>query len=281
MRLTVEIRILYTFYIRNDYHNDVCLSYFDASHVTTRMQSVYQRQPKLMISKVSLTKNLLTLLLIAGLLIVPEAVVAQNSDDLKLARVQYRGGGDWYNDPSSLTNLSRFANEHLPISINTRYDDVSIGSRDVNRYPFLFLTGHGNITINSAEASNMRTYLDNGGFLYIDDDYGLDPFIRPVLKEIFPDEDLVEIPFTHPIFNQAWSFPNGLPKIHEHDGKPPQAFGIFRNGRLVVLYSYESNLADGWADPESHNIAPDLREESLQMGANILIYALTSHRYLN
>ncbi|MCH8496821.1 MAG: DUF4159 domain-containing protein [Balneolales bacterium] len=233
-----------------------------------------------MISKVSLTKNLLILLLITGLLIVPDAVVAQNSDDLKLARVQYRGGGDWYNDPSSLTNLSRFANEHLPISINSRYDDVSIGSRDVNRYPFLFLTGHGNITINSAEASNMRSYLDNGGFLYIDDDYGLDPFIRPVLKEIFPDEDLVEIPFSHPIFNQAWNFPNGLPKIHEHDGKPPQAFGIFRNGRLVVLYSYESNLADGWADADVHNVPPDLREESLQMGANILIYALTSHRYI-
>lgn len=205
----------------------------------------------------------------------------QIESDFKLARVQYRGGGDWYNDPSSLTNLIRFVNRNLNVNINSRYDDVSIGSRDVNRYPFLFLTGHGNITINATEATNIRRYLDNGGFLYIDDDYGLDAFIRPVLKQIFPDEEFIELPFSHPIFNQVYSFPQGLPKIHEHDGKPPQGFAIFRNGRMVVFYTYESNLADGWADQEVHNLDESLRTESLQMGANILMYALNSHRFLN
>lgn len=214
----------------------------------------------------------------------PSELVSQQSGvdhDFRIARVQYRGGGDWYNDPSALTNLIRFANQNLPLRIHPRYDDVSIGSRDVFRYPFLFLTGHGNITINSSEASNMRSYLDNGGFLYIDDDYGLDPYIRPVLKQIFPDEELVELPFSHPIYHQAYRFPNGLPKVHEHDGKPPQGFAIFRNGRMVVYYTYESNLADGWTDPEVHHVPEDLRLESLQMGANILMYVLNSSRIIN
>lgn len=207
--------------------------------------------------------------------------IQNDYSDFKLARVQYRGGGDWYNDPSSLTNLAQFVNANLPVRINPRYDDVAIGSRDIFRYPFLFLTGHGNITVNSAEAANMRTYLDNGGFLYIDDDYGLDPFIRPVMKQIFPDEDFIELPFNHAIFHQVYQFPEGLPKIHEHDGKPPQGFAIFRNGRMVVFYTYESNLADGWADADVHNVPHDLRIESLRMGANILMYALTSNRLIN
>jgi hypothetical protein len=226
-------------------------------------------------------KNLILLILLLIVGVPPQDIQAQNDTDFRLARVQYRGGGDWYNDPSALSNLARFVNQHLPVRLNPNYDDVAIGSRDINRYPFLFLTGHGNITINSAEAENMRNYLDNGGFLYIDDDYGLDPFIRPVLKQIFPNEDLVEIPFSHPIFNQAWSFPNGLPKIHEHDGKPPQGFAIFRNGRMVVFYSYESNLSDAWADADVHDVPPNLREQALRMGANILMYATTSHRLIN
>jgi hypothetical protein len=235
-----------------------------------------------------ITKNLLGLMKILIVFITiflsafpASLLLAQSDTDFRLARVQYRGGGDWYNDPSSLSNLARFANQHLPVRLNTNYDDVAIGSRDVNRYPFLFLTGHGNITINSAEAENMRNYLDNGGFLYIDDDYGLDPFVRTVLKQIFPDEILIEVPFSHPIFHQAWSFYDGLPKVHEHDGKPPQGFAIFRNGRMVVFYTYESNLADGWADAEVHDIPHNLRIESLRMGANILMYALTSHRLVN
>lgn len=223
-------------------------------------------------------------LLFAGTSSGPAIVCAQSSgidSDFRLARVQYRGGGDWYNDPSSLTNLIRFVNENLPVNINTRYDDVSIGSRDISRYPFLFLTGHGNITINATEAANMRRYLDNGGFLYIDDDYGLDPFIRPVLKEIFPDEELIEVPFSHPIYAQVYNYPQGLPKVHEHDGKPPQGFAIFRNGRMVVFYTYESNLADGWADAEVHDVPESMRIDALRMGANILMYALNSHRFLN
>lgn len=232
-------------------------------------------------SPISSPINLLVICLFACFQLVTDVAIAQQEAEFRLGRVQYRGGGDWYNDPSSLTNLIRYVNTNLPMRISERYDDVAIGSRDIHRYPFLFLTGHGNITINSAEATNVRRYLDNGGFLYIDDDYGLDPFIRPVLKEIFPDEELVELPFSHDIFHQAYSFPQGLPKIHEHDGLPPQGFAIFRNGRMVVFYTFESNLADGWADAEVHNVADDLRLESLRMGANILMYVLSSHRLLN
>jgi hypothetical protein len=236
---------------------------------------------KLMISPISFCKNLLIIALAAASILYSDVAIAQQEAEFRLGRIQYRGGGDWYNDPSSLSNLARFANANLPIRISERYDDVAIGSRDINRYPFVFLTGHGNITINTAEAANIRRYLDNGGFLYIDDDYGLDPFIRPILHEVFPDEELIELPFTHPIFSQAYSFPRGLPKIHEHDGKQPQGFAIFRDGRMVVFYTYESNLADGWADADAHDLPEDLRRESLQMGANILMYVFSSHRLLN
>jgi hypothetical protein len=200
---------------------------------------------------------------------------AQSSGEFEIARVKYRGGGDWYNDPSALQNLIGFTKENVPIRISNQYKDVSLGSADLHDYPFLFLTGHGNITVNSAEARNLRTYLENGGFLYIDDDYGLYEFIKPVLNQVFPSEELVEIPFSHPIYDMVYTFENGLPKIHEHDGKPPQGLGIFHEGRLVVFYSYESNLADGWTDREVHNVPQNLREKSLQMGTNILVYALT------
>lgn len=192
-----------------------------------------------------------------------------------IGRVQYRGGGDWYNDPSALANLISFTRNTVPAGIRLRYEDVDIGSRDIFRYPFLFLTGHGNITVSNAEAANLREYLDAGGFLYIDDDYGLDAYIRPVLSRIFPDEALVELPFTHPIYSVLFPFRQGLPKIHEHDGKPAQGFGIVRNGRLAVFYSYESNLSDGWADPDVHGLPEALRTDALRMGANILVGALT------
>jgi hypothetical protein len=204
--------------------------------------------------------------------------VAQQSEQVQLARIKYRGGGDWYNDPSSLKNLAQFAAKQLPISINPNYDDVAIGSRDLFDYPFAFLTGHGNISINQAEASNLQEYLDNGGFLYIDDDYGLDKHFREVIEKTFPDEELIEIPFDHPIYHQVFNFPNGLPKIHEHDGKAPQGFGIFREGRLVLFYTYETNLADGWANPEVHNDPAAVRQKALRMGTNILVYALVSGR---
>lgn len=204
--------------------------------------------------------------------------MAQESSTFKLARIKYRGAGDWYNDPSSLTNLAEFARQQVPIAINPEYDDIALGSSDLFDYPFAFLTGHGSISINQAEAANLRKYLDNGGFLYIDDDYGLDKHFREVIKQVYPNEELVEIPFDHPIYHQVYDFPEGLPKIHEHDGKAPRGFGLLRDGRLVLFYTYESNLADGWANPEVHNDPAAVRQQALQMGTNILVYALTSGR---
>lgn len=202
---------------------------------------------------------------------------AQASGEFEIARAKYRGGGDWYNDPSALQNLISWSKERFPIPISDSYQDVSLGSADLHNYPFVFLTGHGHVSLNAAEARNLREYLQNGGFLYIDDDYGLDEYIRPVMKEVFPDEEFVEVPFGHPIYHQAYEFENGLPKIHEHDGKPPQGFGIFYEGRLVVFYSYESNLGDGWANAEIHNTPEELRQQAFRMGANILIFALTGN----
>lgn len=202
--------------------------------------------------------------------------VSSEAGYFSIARVKYRGGGDWYNDPSALSNLIRFTSNTVPIGIKARYEDVDIASRDLFAHPFLFLTGHGTITVNRAEATNLREYLDAGGFLYIDDDYGLDRHIRAVMKQVFPEDNWVEIPFSHPLYSIAFPFRDGLPKVHEHDGKPPQGFGIFRNGRLCVFYSYESNLSDGWANADVHGLPESLRTRALQMGANVLIYALTS-----
>lgn len=207
-----------------------------------------------------------------------QEVHAQSNGEFQLARIKYRGGGDWYNDPSALKNLAEFTSRQVPIAVDPEYDDVDIGSRDLFQYPFVFLTGHGTININSAEASNLREYLDNGGFLYVDDDYGLDESFREMMNSVYPEEELVELPFDHPVYHQLYDFPRGLPKIHEHDGKPPQGFGLFRNGRLVVFYTYECNLSDGWANPEVHNDPESVRQQALQMGANILIYALTNGR---
>lgn len=204
-------------------------------------------------------------------------VNSQNRTELtKIARIQYRGGGDWYNDPSALTNLIRFAKVKIPLAVDEQYDDVPVGSRDLHKYAFAFLTGHGNITLNSAEASNVRNWLDAGGFLYVDDDYGLDKHARAMLETIYPNESLVELPFDHPIYSQVYNFKNGLPKIHEHDGKSPQGFGIFREGRLVVFYTYECNLADGWTDAGVHGVPEGDRKRSLEMGTNILFYSLTT-----
>jgi hypothetical protein len=201
---------------------------------------------------------------------------AQSLGEFEIARAKYRGGGDWYNDPSSLTNLINFTKAQFSIKISSDYKDVSLGSTELHTYPFVFLTGHGNIAINSSEANNLRTYLDNGGFLYIDDDYGIDTYARSMMKQVFPDEEFIEIPFSHPIYTNVFDFKNGLPKIHEHDNQSPRGFGLFRNGKMVVFYTFESNLADGWADPEIHNDPPAVREQALKMGANILIYALSS-----
>ncbi len=213
--------------------------------------------------------------LIFVVLLFSEPIIAQQSGAFEIARVKYRGGGDWYNDPSSLKNLIEYTNKEIPISIEPVYKDIALGSTEIHSYPFLFLTGHGTITTNNSEIRNLRTYLENGGFLYVDDDYGLDEHIRSVLTEVFPDEELLELPFNHPIYKQVFEFKNGLPKIHEHDNQNPKGFGLFRNGKLVVFYTYESNLADGWADPEVHNDPPEVRTSALKMGVNILVYALT------
>lgn len=212
--------------------------------------------------------------LVACLLAVT-AVEIEAQDSFKIARVQYQGGGDWYNSPTALSNLISYANRELPMQIQSRYDDVQIGSRDIFNYPFLFATGHGNITLNSSEMENLRRYLENGGFLFVDDDYGMDEYVRPLLERIFPDEDLVELPADHPVYNIVYPFPEGRPpKVHEHDGKPPQAFAIFRNGRMVILYTYESNPGDGWAYDE-HDNPEEVTRKALQFGANVLTYVLT------
>jgi len=193
-----------------------------------------------------------------------------------IARVKYGGGGDWYNDPSSELNMLRFLQKHTNIDVEVKTEEfVEVGSERLFSYPFAFLTGHGNIHFSDREAANLRNYLENGGFLYVDDDYGLDKAFRREIKKVFPDRDLVELPFDHEIYHAHFSFPGGLPKIHEHDNKPPQGFGIFHEGRLVLFYTYESNLADGWADAEVHNNPEDVREKALQMGLNIIVYALT------
>lgn len=223
------------------------------------------------------TSTLLAALLAFSLL-APDQLIAQNSDDFTLARIKYRGGGDWYNDPSSLKNLIEFTQTQVPISISPEYEDVALGSRELFKYPFAFLTGHGTISINETEASNVRTYLNNGGFLYIDDDYGLDEHLRNAINQIYPDEELIELPFDHPIYHQLFDFPNGLPKVHKHDGKAPKGYGLFREGKMVLFYTFESNLADGWANSEVHQNPESVRQKALQMGSNILIYALTNGR---
>lgn len=197
-----------------------------------------------------------------------------NAQEITIARLKYQGGGDWYNDPSSLQNLLEYVNTSFPSSLSLRYKDVDLGDSDLYLFPFAFLTGHGGLSYNDNEVENLRNYLDYGGFLYIDDDYGLDENVRALAKELFPEEDLIVLPFDHAIYQKPFVFEQGLPKIHEHDGLPPKGLGIFRNGRLVLFYSYESNLADGWADPEVHKDPQYIRELALKMGTNILLYAI-------
>jgi hypothetical protein len=186
--------------------------------------------------------------------------------------MKYNGGGDYYANPSALPNLISFCNQNLNTNISKDVPYVEVGSPDIFMYPFIHMTGHGNVVFSAAEIENLRKYLLGGGFLHIDDNYGMNEFIRVELKKVFPAVELVELPFNHPIFHQKYDF-SGLPKIHEHDGKRPQAFGIIIDGRLVCLYTYETDLSDGWEDPQVHNDTPEKRKQALQMGANILMYA--------
>ena len=195
----------------------------------------------------------------------------------KIALLKYNGGGDWYANPTSLTNLILFTNQNLGTDINPQYDVVEAGSVDIFSYPFVHMTGHGNVVFSEEERKNLRLYLEAGGFLHIDDNYGMDKFIRPELKKMFPEMSLQPLPPDHPIFNQHYSFKEGLPKIHEHDNKPPQVYGIFIEGRLALLYTTETDLGDGWEDEEVHNDPPEKRLKALQMGANILEYVFKGH----
>lgn len=212
-------------------------------------------------------KVILTIFIFSNILL------AQN--EVQIARLKYSGGGDWYNDPSAEVNLLKYVQEVTGIKTKPEYVFVDINSDRIFNYPILFLTGHGNINFSDTEAKRLRKYLENGGFLYADDDYGMDQAFRREIKKVFPDEKLVEVPFSHIIYHSFFNFEKGLPKIHEHDNKPPQGFGYFLNGRLCLFYTYESNLGDGWVDPEVYNDPPEIRELALKMGTNIIIYALT------
>ena len=193
-----------------------------------------------------------------------------------LAIAKYKGGGDWYGNPTALPNLIASCNRNIKTRMNPRPEEVEIGSVDIFQYPLLHMTGHGNVFFSDEDATNLRNYLISGGFLHIDDNYGMEPYIKKELKKVFPQQELKELPSTHPIFNNVYDFPDGLPKIHEHDGKRPQAFGLFHEDRLVVLFTFESDLGDGWEDPEVHNDPEDVREKALKMGANIVNYAFTN-----
>jgi hypothetical protein len=191
----------------------------------------------------------------------------------EVAVLKYKGGGDWYSNPTALPNLIQFCNAEIKTKIATQPQTVETGSPDIFQFPFLHMTGHGNVFFSEEDAENLSNYLISGGFLHIDDNYGMAPFLKKELKKVFPNKDLVEIPKNHPIFNIRYKFPDGLPKIHEHDGKRPQALGIFHNDRLVLLFTFESDLGDGWEDPEVHNDPEDVRQKALKMGANIVKYA--------
>ncbi len=190
----------------------------------------------------------------------------------EVAILKYNGGGDWYANPTALPNLIRFCNESINTNLNEKPETVEVNDTRIFQYPFLHMTGHGNVVFSQEEAQNLKTYLLSGGFLHIDDNFGMEPYLRKELIKVFPDKELEEIGANHPIFSQEYKFPKGLPKIHEHDGKRPQALGIFHDNRLVLLFTFESDLGDGWEDPTVHNDPEPIRIKALQMGANIISY---------
>ncbi|MFZ1292468.1 MAG: DUF4159 domain-containing protein [Melioribacteraceae bacterium] len=208
-------------------------------------------------------------------LLTSSEIFTQSSPYFEIARVKYSGGGDWYNDPSAEVNLLKFVEEKTNIKTNPIYKFVDIETNEIFSYPFLFLTGHGNIILTEKSMKILRDYLNNGGFLYVDDDYGLDKSLRRELKKVFPNNDLIELPFDHEIYNSFYNFEQGPPKTHEHDNKPPKGFGLFLGKRMVIYYTVESNPSDGWANPDVHNDPLEKREEALKFGTNIIIYALS------
>jgi len=214
-------------------------------------------------------------LILAAALLVIEATELQAQ--LKIAKLKYNGGGDWYANKTALPNLIKFCNKELGMDLELEEDMIEVGSPDLFLYPYVYMTGHGNVVFSESESLNLRNYLIGGGFLHIDDNYGLDKFIRIELKKVFPELELVELPFNHPIYQQKFKFPSGLPKIHEHDGKPAQGFGLIYEGRLVAFYSFECDLGNGWEDPRIHNDPEEKRQQALQMGADLIAYCFTSY----
>ena len=196
-------------------------------------------------------------------------------NNYQLAVLKYQGGGDWYSNPSSLKNLAIFCNENLNTNINPEYAIVEVGSTEIYNYPFIHMTGHGNVYFNEFESKNLRNYLLGGGFLHIDDNYGMDIYVRSEMKKVFPELDFIEITKNHKIYNMKYKFKNGLPKIHAHDNKNSQAFGLIKQGRLICLYTYECDLGDGWEDANVHQNSFEKREQALKMGANIIEYVMT------
>lgn len=212
-------------------------------------------------------KTRLGLLVFSLVILVSSAACGQ-----KIAILKYGGGGDWYSNPTALPNLIEFCNREIQTRLNPRPERVEAGSPDIYDYPFLHMTGHGNVFFSEEEAENLRIYLLSGGFIHADDNYGMAPYLEKEIRKVFPDREWVELGSDHPIFNRKFAFPNGLPKIHEHDGKPPKALGIFDGPRLVFLFTFESDLGDGWEDPEVHGDPEEVRLQALQMGANIIDY---------
>lgn len=196
----------------------------------------------------------------------------------KIAVMKYNGGGDWYSNPTSVPNLVKYCNKSLNMSIDEDVPFVDAGSIEIFNYPFIHMTGHGNVVFNNQEAENLRNYMSAGGFLHISDNYGMDKFIRTEMAKVFPELEFIELPFNHPIYHQQFDFKKGLPKIHEHDNKAPQGFGLIYEGRLVCFYDFECDLGDGWEDTDVHNDSNEARTKALQMGANILQYVFNGDK---
>lgn len=201
--------------------------------------------------------------------------LVSSAQQTQIALLKYRGGGDWYGNPTSLPNLVKFCNSELHTDLNPNVATVEVGSPDIFNYPFVHMTGHGNVTFDKAESENLRNYLLGGGFLHVDDNYGLKDFIMPQMQKVFPELEWVELPYSHEIFKEPYEFPNGLPKIHEHDMKTPQAFAMIYEGRIVCLFTYECDLGDGWEDQRVHKDSDEVRLKALKMGANIIQYVFT------
>jgi len=213
------------------------------------------------------------IILIITIFLLQLPVFAQ--EGISIAKLKYHGGGDWYANKTALPNLISFCNHNLDMNLKPDGDIVEVGSPDLFLYPYVYMTGHGNVVFSNNEAENLRDYLIGGGFLHIDDNYGLNQFIRLEMKKVFPNLDFIELPFDHPIYHQKYHFPEGLPKVHEHDGKPPQGFGIIHDGKLVCFYSYESDLGNGWEDKSIYDDPESVRQAALKAGANILSFAFT------